>query len=773
MKAWEAIFLAHTEDFVAAERTAHEALALGGDDSVAWEALAVAAERQDKPLLALQHRIRAADAGGFPWIRDRARGLALLELEAWEAAEDWLMWCQAAVPANLEILLGLSRLPATTRAAAVEQVLASGPRGRVSPIEYYRWHEVSSGIVERMTDSLGAVDYGESAAMAVARGKASALLEDRAGAQASYARALQDRGARPIDRDRAEAGLISLARDESEFRKLLGRDAAEVAVNAANAPALIGWHSTRGQCVDVIRVGQLGLALGIAPRSFEGAATGCLSREVGWSLAEQALGRGPVLDRAALVLGQSAGSIPGPIEQPSLPFWSAFRERRFAEVAAVAPADWRGLAFAHLGQATAARDTLTQAVELGGDGAVISYAHSLLLQQEGDFTGSTLAALRAGDVDDGSPWVRAVARGIALSRVLRWGDAQGELLAALRVLPGYLEALEALSEVPQPLRFPAAEIALRYVPSGRVPAPRWAAWYRTQERFEEARLSLSWPEGVLPMDPRSRAMRALALGRIEAAEQQGSAARAAYKDAMDLAEELESKTLFCRAAARRALVSGEDVDDVELVVLEAVCNRSPDALDAIGRIAALRGECKRVHDYARKALEAGADPADVSGWMEPCSPAEYVDKWLPRRVRAVHNLPPDAAALLAHRVHPGEEDELPTADESAARGRPLLVRQLAGMARLAESSEARFIALTYPFPGAHHRRVRDTIIPNAREARIPLLDLYGHFESTYSEAEWQAMRTKEDHVNSTGYDEMGREILRYLKLRGGLPQAPP
>jgi len=773
MKAWEAIFLAHTEDFEAAERIAHEAIELGGDDSVAWEALAVAAERQDKPLLALQHRIRAADAAGFPWIRDRARALALLELEAWEAAEDWLMWCQAAVPANLEILLGLSRLPATTRSTAVEEVLAKGPRGRVTPIEYYRWHEVSSGIVDRMIDSLGEVDKGESAAMVVARGRAAALLGDDSAAEASYSLAVDHEEARPIDRDRAEAGLIALAQDHDQFIALVGAEPAAVSVTASNAPALIGWYNAAGECEEVVRVGQLALALGIAPRSFEKAATGCLSREVGWSLAEQSLARGPVLDRAALVLGQSAGTIPGPIAKPDLPFWDAFEERRFSEVATFAASDWRGLAFAHLGQIEAAQDALGLAQQEGGDQAVISYAHSLLLHQQGDFTGSTLAALHAAEVAGGNPWVRAVARGIALSRVLKWKDAQRELLAALRVLPGYLEALEALSEVPQPLRFPAAEIALRYVPSGRVPAPRWADWYRTQERFTEARLALSWPEGVLPMDPQSRALRALALGKIESDEQNDDDARAAYHEAMSLAEALESKTLFCQAAGRAALVSGEDVDDVELVVLEAVCRDSPDSLDAIGRIAALRGQCKRVHDYARKALDAGADPADVSGWMEPCSPAEYVDKWIPKKVRSIHNLPANAASLLAHRVHPGNEDELPSALESGPDERSVLVRQLAAMARIAESDRARFIALTYPFPGAHHRRVRDTILSSAEKARIPVLDLYGHFDNTYSESEWQLMRTPEDHVNSDGYAEIGRELLRYLKLRRALPQTAP
>jgi len=70
-------------------------------------------------------------------------------LEAWEAAEAWLLWCERAAPGNLEILLGLSRLPATTRAPVVEEILAAGPKGAVSQIEFYQWHEVSSGIVAR------------------------------------------------------------------------------------------------------------------------------------------------------------------------------------------------------------------------------------------------------------------------------------------------------------------------------------------------------------------------------------------------------------------------------------------------------------------------------------------------------------------------------------------------------------------------------------------------------------------------------------------------
>ncbi|MEE2829151.1 MAG: hypothetical protein VX498_08180 [Myxococcota bacterium] len=773
LKAWEAIFLAHLEEFAEAEKLAREAIELGGDESVAWEALAVSAERQDKPLLALQHRIRAADAAGFPWIRDRARALTLLELEAWEAAEAWLLWCEAAVPANLEVLLGLSRLPATTRAPAVETILADGPRGRITQLEFYRWHRVSSGIVDRMVASLGEEDPGEPASMTVARGRAAVVTEQRDEGVKRFGEVLRSPRARTIDRNRAEAELIKLAKTEEELRTWLGRSSAAIEVTPSNAPALVGWFSRMERCDEVIRVGQLGLAQGISSRSFEGAAGGCLSREVGWSLAEQALARGPVLDRAALVLGQPAGSIPGHIEAPDLPLWNAFQERRFGEVAAFASPDWRALALAHLRQRDAAYAALELAQEHKGDRAVMAYTRALLLRNDGDFTGSFLAALEASAAPEGDPWVRKVAGGIAMTQALRWKAGQTELLAALRVAPGYLEALEALSEVPQALRYPASEIALRYVPSGDVPADRWANWYLSQERFTEARLSLTWPEGVVPMDPESRAYRAIGLGRIEAAESLPEAARAAYAEAMALAEKLESKHLFCQAAARRALVAGEEVDDAELVVLQAVCKEQPDALDALGRISALRGECKEVHHFARKALTAGADPADIAGWMEPCSSAEYVDNWVHSRVEATHHLPANAEELLAHRIAPGTEDELPSQEEMAARKPGLLARQLGGINRLAESNDAEFVALTYPFPGAHHRRVRDTILRDAPKAKFPVLDIYGHFEVTFTEEEWQAMRTPEDHVNSRGYKEIGLEILRYLKRRGRLPRKAP
>ena len=51
-----------------------------------------------------------------------------------------------------------------------------------------------------------------------------------------------------------------------------------------------------------------------------------------------------------------------------------------------------------------------------------------------------------------------------------------------------------------------------------------------------------------------------------------------------------------------------------------------------------------------------------------------------------------------------------------------------------------------------------------------MLDLYGHFRETFSEAEWQGMRTPQDHVNARGYREMGQVLFEYVKAGGRLPE---
>ena len=89
----------------------------------------------------------------------------------------------------------------------------------------------------------------------------------------------------------------------------------------------------------------------------------------------------------------------------------------------------------------------------------------------------------------------------------------------------------------------------------------------------------------------------------------------------------------------------------------------------------------------------------------------------------------------------------------------LLTRHLTAMSALSRAEGARFTALTYPFPGAHHRRVRDVVLDNAPARGVEVLDLYGHFDERFTDDEWRAMRTPEDHVNARGYREMGERLF--------------
>jgi len=775
LRAWEALALAHLGRHDEAVAAATDALALGGDDAAAYEALAVVAEHEDRALHAIQHRIDAASTArlAHPWLQARARGLVLLELEAWEAAEAWLMACERQQPGNFEVLLGLSRLPTATRAAAVGAALEAGPRGRVTQLEYYRWHEVSSGMVDRMVASMGQPDDDESAAMHVGRG-ASALVQGLpADAERWFRSAMVHPDATPVDVARGRAGLVGLARDADEFQVRLGASPDEIELDPSNAAAMVRFHAGVGDCDAAVLAGQAGLALGLAPTAFEAAAGSCLSREVGWSLVEQALGHGPVVDRAALVLGRPPGSLAKFVPPPPVPFWDDFRERDFDAVIAATDGAWKGLALAHQDRWAEATAALRVAEEASDDAAVIAFGRMLLAKQRGDVVQGIVQGALAATSEGGDPWIRTVARGITLADALHWRDAQTELLSALSAAPGYLEALEALSMVPQPLRYPASEVALRYTPSGRVSADRWSAWYLLQGRDEEALRALQWPPSFLDGGDEAVVRRAIARGDVHAAGDDPEAARSAYQEAMTLAEGLDDRHLFCRAAARRVRALGSDASDAERVMMLGNCSLDPphyprdhpEAVDAAGRLAALRGNCSTVTDLAERSLVAGADPSDVGEWMGECADEASVLQFVNDETGGA---PPEARAWLRHRVQPGDGDELPV--DGKALTQDMLVRQLAAMQALAEDQGAEFVALTYPFPGAHQQRLRDRLVAEAPRAGVTVLDLYGHFAATYTDAAWQALRTKEDHVNAEGYEAMGTALFEHVRRGGRLPR---
>ncbi len=746
--AWEALLLAHLDRADASEALVVQALDLGGDRATAWEARAITASRQDRPLHALHARLRAVDTApddGFPFVRERALGLALLELEAWEAAEAWLMGCQQAVPGDLEVLMGLARLSGAARSDAAEEALFAGPRGLVSPTEYYDWHLASSGRLDRAAGSLGEEDPGEASELQVYRGRAALAGGDVDAARRWFLRVLEREDARPVDRDRAVAGLVAARPEGASLGDVVPEGDIDRLRSVSAAPAVIAAEREAGACTAALAAGQAGLAAGMSTVALEQALGDCASSSLIWSLVEQAVASGAVVDMAALVLGLRPGGRPGPLPAPGVRRWDLFLLRDLDGFAGVNPPAWKALAASLSGRWAGLPELLAQADAAGAEPAVVHLARAFAADAEGRWR-AAFDELAAAAEADGPPWVRTLARGTVAAWSRRWTEAQADLLAVLRVAPGQLEALEALSLVPPADRSAGTDLALRYAPAGRVPADRWARWYLAQDRPEEAASALRFGDALAPLDPLAGA---LARGEVALAREIPGAAVEAFDAAADLADERGLRALGCRALALRFEAAPSPPD---AAVLDAACPDAPDALlAAIDRAA---GRCDAARPAALAALRS-ADPRDVVDRAGPCLPAAEAVA-----VLDAGELPPWAAAWLAGRLAPDAASSVgPAPDRSTDR----LVRHLDSMARLSRAQGARFVALTYPFPGAHHERVRERLVAGSASAGFELLDLYAHFDRTFDRPAWQAMRTPEDHVNAAGYAEMGRALARRVE----------
>jgi len=764
--AWEGLFLAYLGRPEQARGKIESALALGGDSATAWEARAILAHRSQQPLFAMQHRVRAAEAEGLPWIRERARGLVLMELEAWQAAQSWLLGVQEASPGNLEVLMALAKLPSVARDKATEDALYKGPRGLVSRPEYFDWHLASSGKVGRAVGSLGDVEGVESPLLQVTRARAEEVQGEVDEAIAGYRAVLARADSEELERDLARSGLLRLSEDPAELARWFGRPVPQVQVSAANVGALVGWYREQGTCAEAVKAGQLGLEQGYSPMQLEMAAGECLARGLGWSLAEQVVSRHVVIDRAALVLGKSSGTLPSPLAAPAQHFWRDFIERRFDFDEEHVSLDWQAFLLAHQERSEQALSVADRAVRWGaGDRVVIAAARSMALAQQGRYLASFVAAVEA-TVAEGEPWVKAVCKARVLIETRRYSQGQRLMLEALRVAPGYLEALESLSLVPRPVRLPGTEVALRHSPSGRVPGHRWARWYLDQERVREARLALQWPSEQVPLSVRLRALRSLEQARILEAEGQVEEAAVGFAEASRLAVEAGMTDLSCRARAEAA-AGGASTDNAALLAsLAEHCPEHPEVAVVAAGMRASEGHCEQTRKEAWKSVEAGADPLAILPWMEPCISVEELGIWMRERLERL-DAPSEALPQLLGRYEPGNEEQVSV--RKAVVEVPLVVRHLDAMHRLARTQGADFVALSYPFPGGHHLHLRDVLLESAPARGVPLLDLYGHFEHIFTEAEWQAMRTPEDHVNARGYREMGELLFQFLAERKLLP----
>jgi hypothetical protein len=741
-KAWEALLLAHLDDAEASEDLARQALDLGGDRATAWEARAITALRQDRPLHALHARLRAVDTApddGNPYIRERALGLALLELEAWEAAEAWLMGCEMAVAGNLEVLMGLARLSGAARTDAAEEALFTGPRGAVTPEEYYEWHLASSGFLDRAAGSLGTEDPGESSELQLYRGRAAEASGEVDAARMWFLRVLAREDARTVDLDRAVAGLVRTRPDGARLHAVVPEDHLDRLSSVSAAPAVVAAQRANKACISAIALGQTGLVAGMSTVDLEQSLGDCVPSSLVWSLVEQAIASGAVVDRASLVLGLRPGGRPLQVPGPTVQRWDLFLLRDLDAFARRNDPSWQAFAAAHQGRWADLPELLGQAAEVG-DPAVVELARALEADAAGRWRDAWNARSAAAGAD-GSPWARTLARGTLAAQGGRWTEAQADLLAVLAVAPGYLEALEPLSLVPPEHRNAGTNLALRYAPSGKLSADRWADWYLSQDRVGEAEAALHFSQELAPAEALSVA---LAEGRVAQALEVPKAARAAFSTASEQAERAGLRDIGCRALAWRYETAPTAPD---AAVLQAACADHPDAL--LAALDAAAGSCDVARPLAVAAL-VGADPLDVVDRAGSCLSAEDAAAAL-----NIDGLPPWSASWLTGRLGPVEAAVSRTnADRSSDR----LVRHLDSMAKLSEAQGSRFVALTYPFPGTHHQRVRERIASGSATSDFELLDLYEHFDRTFDPDTWQGMRTPQDHVDATGYAEMGRAL---------------
>jgi len=757
---WEALLLAHLGKTEEAEAAATRALDIGGDDATAWEARAVAALQVGRPIDALHWRARAALAPGNPWIRERARGLVLIELEALEAASRWLLSVQRATPGELETLIALARLPEAVRTQEVNDLLFGGPRGIVTPPEYFDWHLASSGLLGRAAAALGDPDPGESVAMRLARARAAELSDATDEARERYA-ALVQQAKRPADLDRARGGVLRTTADAADVRRLLGATPSELlerGPGAVTGLGLVSWFGREPDCDSVLQAAVAAVDAGALPHQLERTTGACVAGSDAWAIAEMGLSRQVVLDRVALIGGHSPEAIPAPTSAA----WPAIRARDFALVPQDAPVEWKALAHALAGEPGLARALIAERGYLAEDDAVLALAEGLALRSEGRELDALVAFARAAE--GGShlePWARLVARGLGEASSQRWSSAQEYLLHALTAAPGQLEILRALAGVPDPERRPGTEFALGYAPSGRLAADQWVDWYLGASRETAAALALQWSWAV-PHTPSEVVRRGIAEARVKRAEGDLDGARAGIAATLVQLESTADGTvepsLLCEALTLRLRIGGRGTAAGEI---QDVLDRCPDyapawAAAAQSRVGAV--ECEDTALAIQAAVERGVDPALIVDWMPKC----MTHARLLEQVQAVEGGRSDLAREWAR------ERILPQRLAPAATLAPddILVRQLDAMSHLAKGSGAGFVALTYPFPSGHHSQVRSVILTGAGSRGYPVLDLYGVFEGRFSPEEWRAMRTPEDHVNPEGYALMGTQLADWAQSAG-------
>ena len=757
--AWEALLLAHLGEADQAENLATRALATGGDEATAWEARAVLALEAGRPKDAMHLRAQAALAPGHPWIRERARGLVLLELEALEAAARWVLSVQRATPGELETLIALARLPGAVRTQEVNDLLFEGPRGLINPWEYFEWHLASSGMLDRATAALGDPDPVEPMPMMLARARAAELGGAAAEASERYA-ALVAQAKRLVDLDRARAGVLRTTGDPAAVAGALGASPAELLARgpgAATALGLVSWFGREPDCDAVLAASVAAVDAGALPQQLERTVGACVSGEDAWAIGEMGLGRTVLLDRAALIGGEPVATIPA----PTAPAWAAIRDRDFAAVPADAAVEWRALGHALAGEPGLARALIAARGSDARDLAVLSLAEGLALRKEGRELHALVAFAQSAEAPaNHDPWARLVARGLGDASAQRWTSAQSYLLSALSVAPGQLEILQALADVPDVDRLPGTNLVLGYAPAGRLSADQWVDWYLAAARESAAELALRWSWAV-PRTPSERVRMGIAEARVRRAQGDLDGARAGIAASLAQLETSDGAgvepSLLCEALTLRLRIGGRGAAAGEIQDVLERCPRFAPAWATAARARVGAVPCQETATAIQAAIERGADPDPIMGWMPECMTR---DRLLSQVEAASDGRSDLARQWTRERIQP------PAVVTSAGAPDDILVRQLDAMNHLARGSGAAFVALTYPFPSGHHARVGGVVRAGATARGYPVLDLYGVFATRFSADEWRGLRTPEDHVNADGYELMGSQLAEWAASAG-------
>ena len=96
----------------------------------------------------------------------------------------------------------------------------------------------------------------------------------------------------------------------------------------------------------------------------------------------------------------------------------------------------------------------------------------------------------------------------------------------------------------------------------------------------------------------------------------------------------------------------------------------------------------------------------------------------------------------------------------------LLFRDLDLVAKAASAIGGQLLVLNYPSPSEDHVALREVLAEYTATRDVEVLDLWGLFDSQFSDAQWSELMAPNGHCNAAGYQVMGEAIADHVQKRG-------